>query len=921
MKKFLIWFMVAIFLVTGFSFPGRGLAVMDDAATQVLRTQIELLLAQVRQLQAQLQVIQGGGSVDGGGGSNGSGSGPGPVIPVVPGQKFLINDRVQSTFDLNVRENAGGRSIGVVPPQTWGYIIGGPVRIGSYDWWQVDYDDFGMNGFSAGDFLEKVDVVSPSPTGNLPPVLTEDAFVSPTSVGTNRSNWWRLKGTDPEGGQIDYKVEWGDGTSDIYILKSGQSAPADHWYKQLGTFYLKMIATDQGGASTSRFLTVEVIDASKVLNAPSTKFQLGDTVQATDYLNVRTGPNGVPLGVQSPGIKARVANGPVWSIVGRWWWNLDYESGTDGWSAEDWLLKVGEVVPTAGVKMLSPNGGEVWKIGGTHTITWQPPTGVDKISIVLLDYRAGRSYYTVATDIPASPGSSFFSLTPGIIKGGSLAFKLWVGAWKPPAFSGDWEPLAQVAESVPHDESDGYFSITSYCGDLDYDGLIDKNDVSKITDYVFGGVTIPHGINVDLNADGKPDVLDVTILTNFVNRGGPAPTCTATPVSTPTSTIPAVSVRVISPNGGEVWWSGQPYTVNWDISGMSQDDLILITLLDTRVPFEQSGSNIVVAPLTKNTGSYTWTVPSNLDSKWTAGSFYKVLVDSGRGVSDSSDRTLSIAAGSYTCGDVNLDGAVNSSDVTKITDYVFRGVSIPAGVKVDLNADGVPDILDVTLLTNHVNRGGPAPTCVKPVNNPPVVSSVTKPSFLTAGQSGIWTVLASDSDGDTLAYGAVWGDGTPDSSLTVSTLSHSYSAAGTYTAKFLVSDGKGEKAAKDVVVTVVPAPVKLASGLFCGDIDLNGVINQNDLNNPSSSVDITGYVFEGEPIPTGLKVDLNGDGYPDILDVTVLTNYLKRGGPAPTCGVSTPPSTGTPSASIIQSLGVQLSQISQQLQQLLQAFR
>ena len=86
-------------------------------------------------------------------------------------------------------------------------------------------------------------------------------------------------------------------------------------------------------------------------------------------------------------------------------------------------------------------------------------------------------------------------------------------------------------------------------------------------------------------------------------------------------------------------------------------------------------------------------------------------------------------------------------------------------------------------------------------------------------------------------------------------------------------------------------------------------------------------MFEGEPIPTGLKVDLNGDGVPDILDVTVLTNYLKRGGPTPTCGVlpvmppPVPPPTNTPAASVIQSFAVQLSQISQQLQQLLQAIR
>lgn len=900
MKKVLVGLAVVTFLVTGSSFPSRGLAQTSDLTVQDLQAQIEALLAQIRQLQAQLQVIQGGGSVSGGAGS--SGSGPGPTVTLDPSQKFKAGDRVRSNFDLNVRETPGGRSLAVVPPLTQGTIAGGPESANGYYWWRIDYD-IKVGGFSVGDFLEKIDVVSPSPSGNLPPVLAEDAFVSPTSVGTNQSNWWKLLATDPEGSQINYKVEWGDGTSDGYVLGSGQSAPAHHWYKQLGTFYLKMTATDQGGASLTRALTVEVIDVASVLPKPSTKFVLGDTVQTTDYLNVRTGPSGAPSGVQSPGVKAKVVGGPVWSIVGRWWWSLDYESGTDGWSAEDWLTKISGPV------------------------------------------------------------------------------------------------------------------LTYACGDIDLNGVIDQNDLDDpsseidITGYIFGGVPIPTGVNVDLNGDGIPNILDVTILTNYLNRGGPVPTCGA--------------ITVLSPNGGEVWSMNVQHTISWTpdsnstaveaylekkvgdsfvnvgkVVPVGRGSIIWDGEIDTHGSYSTpSGSYYirVYNPLTGQSGrsaapfqlvkynsvtavsidtvngvkptgvlygnpaadvlSTDTTIALGWSSKLTDGTCQVRIYDAstqggttfvqnlplngerkfnlppGTGlyyiahVDCSDTRDASGSAFVYlqqktgkailACGDIDLNGVIDQNDLNNpssendITGYIFGGVPIPVGLNVDLNGDGRPDILDVTMLTNYLNRGGPAPTCAPTPNRPPVISIVSGLTSLAAGQSGTWAVAASDPDGNALAYSVVWGDGTPDLSSTAATFAHTYSSAGTYTAKFLVSDGKGEKAAKDVVVKVAPAPVRLASGFFCGDIDLNGVINQNDLDNPSSSIDITGYVFEGEPIPAGLKVDLNADGYPDILDVTVLTNYLKRGGPAPTCGVTS--TSTTSAAAVLSSISSQLQSISNQI--------
>src|SRR3989344_9508624 len=63
------------------------------------------------------------------------------------------------------------------------------------------------------------------------------------------------------------------------------------------------------------------------------------------------------------------------------------------------------------------------------------------------------------------------------------------------------------------------------CGDTNGDGVLNKLDIDAITSYSFGGEEIPAGVNVDLNADGVIDIIDVTMMINHVNRGASAPTC------------------------------------------------------------------------------------------------------------------------------------------------------------------------------------------------------------------------------------------------------------------------------------------------------------------------------------------------------------------------------------------------------------
>jgi len=74
---------------------------------------------------------------------------------------------------------------------------------------------------------------------------------------------------------------------------------------------------------------------------PTGKFLIGDRVKVTQKTYVWSCPSNScsPLGFQKKNTQGTVIGGPV-SADGYNWWNIDYVSGRDGWSIENWLLKI-----------------------------------------------------------------------------------------------------------------------------------------------------------------------------------------------------------------------------------------------------------------------------------------------------------------------------------------------------------------------------------------------------------------------------------------------------------------------------------------------------------------------------------------------------------------------------------------------------
>lgn len=87
---------------------------------------------------------------------------------------------------------------------------------------------------------------------------------------------------------------------------------------------------------------------------PVLKFQPGDRVEVhTEELNVRDAPYGNLLGSQQPGAKGTIIEGGI-ANGGFIWWNVNYDSGVDGWCAENWLKKAALEQPSGKTINFSP---------------------------------------------------------------------------------------------------------------------------------------------------------------------------------------------------------------------------------------------------------------------------------------------------------------------------------------------------------------------------------------------------------------------------------------------------------------------------------------------------------------------------------------------------------------------------------------
>ncbi|TLY42810.1 MAG: hypothetical protein E6K59_08050, partial [Nitrospirae bacterium] len=136
------------------------------------------------------------------------------------------------------------------------------------------------------------------------------------------------------------------------------------------THTLSAVARDAAGnTATSAAVSVTISNAAPPPS--STKFSLNDRVQVINgTLNVRSTPTtaGTLLGSQSIGALGTVIGGPV-NADGFNWWNINYDTGVDGWSVEDNLVKYVAPPPPAPTLSFSASPTSITS-GQSSTLSW-----------------------------------------------------------------------------------------------------------------------------------------------------------------------------------------------------------------------------------------------------------------------------------------------------------------------------------------------------------------------------------------------------------------------------------------------------------------------------------------------------------------------------------------------------------------------
>jgi len=280
------------------------------------------------------------------------------------------------------------------------------------------------------------------------------------------------------------------------------------------------------------------------------------------------------------------------------------------------------------LKLTSPNGGENWQAGTSKQITWQTSPDIQKVKIYY-SLNNGASYLLIADTVNALLGGYMWNIPSGI---SSSIAKVKINS---------------VSDSTISDVSDSLFKITNLTvtspngGQYWQAGTTKQITWQNSNDII--NIRIQYSSDNGVNWNQIKDTIAAPKFYNWTIPSGMSPSTISKIKITDIndlsifdesdSTFTISGLKVISPNGGEIWQAGSIRQINWQSS---------VDIDSVKIQYStNSGTSWVQITDTIATGGlYNWHIPSTVV---TTNAKIKILKLKDQSILDISDSTFTIS--------------------------------------------------------------------------------------------------------------------------------------------------------------------------------------------------------------------------------------------------------------------------------------
>lgn len=237
---------------------------------------------------------------------------------IIPGDRVMVNTGDGSA--LNVRESAGESSavVGSLPDGATAMVIDGPEETGTGNWYWVEAEASSVVGWVTAQYL----LVAPIP----PPPFGDDDF--PFALNIFASQAVNVRNNPSTGGSsvIATKERGQLGM----VLAGPTVADGYDWYQ------VRWLGGPDGW-SAKDFLAAAPFDEN-----PPGQFEIGDTAEATEPINIRAraGLAQTVIATLGTGGRMQITQGPV-GVNDYVWYGVYTQNDDGGWVVEDTLRLVG----------------------------------------------------------------------------------------------------------------------------------------------------------------------------------------------------------------------------------------------------------------------------------------------------------------------------------------------------------------------------------------------------------------------------------------------------------------------------------------------------------------------------------------------------------------------------------------------------